>query len=51
MVETFKILNNIDKVQHEHIFLLVELQLVVTTRRYIKRTAKQISETTASHKE
>ena len=32
-------------------FLKVELKLGVTTRRYIKRTAEQISENTASHKE
>jgi uncharacterized membrane protein YciS (DUF1049 family) len=32
-------------------FLEVELQLGVTTSRYIKRTAEQISENTASHKE
>ena len=34
-------------------FLQAELQLHVgvTTRRYIKRTAEQISENTASHKE
>jgi len=52
MVETFKILNNIDKVQHEHIFPISRTATVgVTTRRYIKRTAEQTSENTASHKE
>jgi hypothetical protein len=52
MVETFKILNNIDKVQYEHIFPISRTATVgVTTRRYIKRTAEQISENIASHKE
>ena len=43
MVETFKILNNINKVQHEHVFPISG----TATRGHnqkIKRTAEQISE-------
>jgi hypothetical protein len=46
MIETYKILNNIDKVQYEQI-----LPLGVTARNYIKRTVQQMSGTMASGKE
>jgi hypothetical protein len=46
MVETYKILNNIDKVQYEQI-----LPLGVTARNYIKRTVEQMLGNIASGKE
>ena len=46
MIETYKILNNIDKVQYEQI-----LPLGVTARNYIKRTVEQMLGNIASRKE
>ena len=51
MVETFKILNNIEHVQHEHIFQKARTALRGYTKKIFKSIAGQTLENIASHNE